>query len=400
MRDGEPLYQPVPESYSKLFRRFLGFGLLAWGGPVAQISMIRQELVEEEHWLDREHFNRVLAVYQVLPGPEATELCVYFGLLARGRLGGIIAGLAFILPGFLLMLALSWLYVTFGVASPLFAAVSYGVQPAVAALVVRALVRIGQHALTNRWLWAIAILAAVAERINVHFLVTLGFAGTIALLYQQRRYRLTAILGVLALIGLLVALQLPSFRTSGAAASMPSPVAAQPSLPTLLWSGLRSGALTFGGAYTVIPFLQSDAVEVGGWMSERQFLDGLALSGIIPGPLIIFATFVGYLGGGPIGAIILTFGIFLPAFAFTLVGHSVLEKLIANKSLHAFLDGVTAGVVGLIAATSLDIMRVAVVDVPALLIFAGALLAYFSWSAKSAVFVIMVTAGLIGLAVY
>src|SRR5215207_5166689 len=133
------------ESYPKLFWRFLKFGLLAWGGPVAQIAMIRQELVDEECWITSERFNRVLAVYQVLPGPEAHELCVYFGYLARGRLGGVLSGLGFMLPGFALMLALSWAYVRFGIAAIAPAGLFYGFQAAVLALIIRAVYRIGRH---------------------------------------------------------------------------------------------------------------------------------------------------------------------------------------------------------------------------------------------------------------
>src|SRR4028118_385032 len=121
---------PPREPYGKLFLRFLRFGFLAWGGPVAQIAMIRQELVEDEHWITKERFNRALAVYQVLPGPEAHELCVYFGMLARGRVGGLLAGLGFMLPGLVLVLLLSWFYVTFGVGSPLVAAAVPGVHAA------------------------------------------------------------------------------------------------------------------------------------------------------------------------------------------------------------------------------------------------------------------------------
>src|SRR5918997_5518030 len=120
------------EPYGQLFLRFLRFGFLAWGGPVAQIAMLRQELVEDEHWISRQQFNRVLAVYQVLPGPEAHELCVYFGMLARGRLGAVLAGLGFMLPGFGLMLLLSWAYVSVGLAAPLLAALLFGFKPAVA----------------------------------------------------------------------------------------------------------------------------------------------------------------------------------------------------------------------------------------------------------------------------
>ncbi len=137
------------ESYGKLFRRFLRFGFLAWGGPVAQIDMIRQELVAEEKWISPGHFKRLLAIYQVLPGPEAHELCVHFGMMSRGRIGGVLAGLGFMLPGFVLMFLLSWLYLSMNIAATGFQAVFLGIQPAVIALIVRACHRIGGHCLTD-----------------------------------------------------------------------------------------------------------------------------------------------------------------------------------------------------------------------------------------------------------
>src|SRR5215212_708120 len=147
------------QSHPNIFLRFLRFGFLAWGGPVAQIAMIRQELVEDEKWISPEKFNRVLSVYQVLPGPEAHELCVYFGMSALGQIGAFLAGLGFMLPGFMLMLLLSWFYVSYGISSPIFQSVFMGMQPAVAALIVRAVQRIGSHALhANAWLWGIAFL--------------------------------------------------------------------------------------------------------------------------------------------------------------------------------------------------------------------------------------------------
>src|SRR5688572_29167845 len=155
--------QVISESPGKIFLRFLRFGFFAWGGPVAQIAMIRQELVEEEKWVSREHFNKILAVYQILPGPEAHELCVHFGMLARGRWGGVLAGLGFMLPGFVLMFLLSWLYLTLDLATTAFQAVFLGIQPAVIALIVRACHRIGGHCLTDASLWIIGILAALSE---------------------------------------------------------------------------------------------------------------------------------------------------------------------------------------------------------------------------------------------
>jgi chromate transporter len=216
----------------------------------------------------------------------------------------------------------------------------------------------------------------------MHFLVTLGLAG---MLYAFTRRGEAAASPPLALLLLIPFLPL--------ALSV-----AAPGILVLFGYGLRSGLLTFGGAYTVIPFLQHDAVVAGGWMTNEQFLDGLALSSILPAPLIIFATFVGYLGGGPVGALALTAGIFLPAFGFTLAGHTYFEKLIENKTTHAFLDGVTAGVVGLIAATTIGLLRAAVTDLPAALICAAALIVLGRWKAKAAVAVVVLGAGLLGLA--
>jgi chromate transporter len=388
---------PPYESYGKLFLRFLRFGLLAWGGPVAQIAMLRQELVEEERWITRDRFNRTLAVYQVLPGPEAHELCVYFGMLSRGRLGGLLAGLGFMLPGFVLMFALSWFYVTVGITSPWFAALFAGVQAAVIALIVRAVHRIGRHALHDFALAGIAAVAFFAQLAGVHFALTLAAAGLMGVC-AVRRWRFGALVLGSAVLVLAAVMTFRLLGTDTRALGAPETHATSThaSVPTLLVAGLRGGLLTFGGAYTVIPFLQNDAVVIGQWMSNAQFLDGLALGGMLPAPLIIFATFVGYLGGGPLGAFAMTVGIFLPAFAFTLVGHAYLERLVAHTAFHSVLDGVTAGVVGLIAATTIELFRTAITSMPTLLIFATALLVLFRWTSKWATPVIILAAATVG----
>ena len=177
-------------SQSQIFLRFLRFGFLAWGGPVAQIAMIRRELVEEERWVSSGRFNRLLAVYQVLPGPEAHELCVHLGMLPGGRLGGFLAGLGFMLPGFVLMFALSWLYFTIDISQSALGAVFLGVQVAVIALIVRAVHRIGGHVLLDPWLWAIATASAAAAFLGVSFWITLPAAGLIYVLASQRRWAL------------------------------------------------------------------------------------------------------------------------------------------------------------------------------------------------------------------
>lgn len=381
-------------SYLKLFKRFLKFGCLAWGGPVAQIAMIREELVIDEKWISREQFNRVLGVYQVLPGPEAHELCVYFGMLAKGKLGGFLAGLGFMLPGFILMFVLSWFYVTYGIASPLFSGMFYGMQAVVPALIIKAIHRISDHSLTNQWLLALAIIAGITQFLGIHFGIILIFCGLSYFFIQQKKQILFILTGVL--FSIIVAAQI-FFPHALHPTVMTHTLLSPPSFTTLFYSGLRSGLLTFGGAYTVISFLQHDAVEIGRWMTNAQFLDGLALSGILPAPLIIFSTFVGYIGGGPVGSLLLTIGIFVPAFAFTLIGHNAIEKLIQKKSLHAFLDGVTAGVVGLIGATTLHLLKTSMTDWKVILLCAAALITLYRWKSKMAVVGVVLLAGIVGL---
>ncbi|WP_297099891.1 chromate efflux transporter [Thermomonas sp.] len=385
-----------------VFLRFLRFGALAWGGPVAQIGMIRQQLVDEEGWIDRDRFNRVLAVYQVLPGPEAHELCVYFGTLARGRLGGILAGLGFMLPGFVLMLALSWLYVRYGLRLEGWAGAMVAAQAAVAALIVRAIFRIGSHVLENRWLWMVATVAVLSQLASVHFAVTLAAGGLVYLLAHENRNLIAAWL--LAMSIALVAVKvwseggltgldaLTSASEPGSAARAGSMGAA-----ALFWSGLKAGLLTFGGAYTVIPFLQRDAVSQGAWMSNGQFLDGLALSGLLPAPLVIFATFVGYVGGGLAGSLAMTAGVFLPAFLFTLLGHDAMERAVQRPRVAEFLAGITAAVVGLITGTTLAILSGSIRDAHSLLVFSVALAALFLSKARLLVPAVVVVAALYGL---
>ncbi|MFD0740134.1 chromate efflux transporter [Lysobacter koreensis] len=374
--DATGAHYAVPrEPWWPLFLRFLRFGALAWGGPVAQIGMIRHELVDEERWISSAQFNRVLAVYQVLPGPEAHELCVYFGMRSRGRWGGVVAGLGFMLPGFVLMFALSWAYVRYGLKTAGLQAVFAAVQVAVAALIVRAVFRIGGHVVTDRWLWVIAILAAGAHLAGVHFAIVLAAAGSIYLLAQRQTRAAAALAALVTAAVVAFAWDAGGLAGFDALTAKPDAIgavarAAAMPLPALFWSGLKAGLLTFGGAYTVIPFLQRDAVTQGAWMSNAQFLDGLALSGLLPAPLIIFSTFVGYLGGGPWGAVAMTAGIFLPAFAFTLVGHDALEHLVHRPRIRVFLQGVTAGVVGLIAGTTLALLSVSLTGLPALVLFA------------------------------
>jgi chromate transporter len=206
-----------------------------------------------------------------------------------------------------------------------------------------------------------------------------------------------AVVMIAAIAGLSLAL-LGGLGLSSPAASGPAGGISEvdPSMVELFGSGLRTGLLTFGGAYTAIPFLRNDAVNVGRWMTDDQFLDGLALTGVLPAPLVIFGTFVGYVGGGLAGALALTAGIFLPAFAFTLVAHQPLERLVMRPAVHTFLIGVTAAVVGLITVAAIVLARAALVDGWTVAIAAVVLLLLFRSHAKLAVMAAVIGGGVAG----
>ena len=385
-------------SLAAIFARFLRFGLLAWGGPVAQIAMIKRELVEEEKWLTPERFNRLLAVYQVLPGPEAHELCVHLGMMKRGRLGGLLAGLGFMLPGFLLILALAWMYQRLDLHHPMIASVFLGIQIGVIALIVRAVHRIGEHVLVDKWLWAVGATSAVAAWLGVSFWIVLPAAGLFYAAAASDRTALATAIGVLG--AALAAWTMPAPALSAPVATTGNLAAAGSiGAGALFFSGLKAGLLTFGGAYTAIPFVRGDAVGRG-WISQGQFLDSLALGGIIPAPLIIFATFVGYLAGGMGGALAITAGIFLPAFGFALLFYDRLERVIEDERLHRLLEGVAAGVVGLIAVTAVQLGWGVVRSLPSaaigLSIFAVALALLYLWKSKLNVIVVVLGSALFG----
>jgi chromate transporter len=380
--------RPPELSYAALFIRFLRFGMLAFGGPVAQIAMIRRELVDEEKWIGSASFNKLLAVMQVLPGPEAHELCVHLGIRARGRIGGLLAGLGFMLPGFFLMLLLAWAYTRLPINGTVLGAMFLGVQAAVLAVIVRAVHRIGEHILLDPWLWAAAIAAATASFFGVSFWIVLPAAGAAYALALTRRYALASV--VLVIAGSAAAWTLAGGQ--GAAGATALVREAAPSAAALFWAGLKGGLLTFGGAYTAIPFIRNDTVGRG-WMTDAQFLDGLALSGILPAPLVIFSTFVGWISAGPAGALAITAGMFLPAFAFSLIFYEHLEAVAEHKRLQLLLLGVAAGVVGVIAVTVLDLTRTTAARTPNLLlslvIFAVALAVMYRWKSKLATPVVL-----------
>lgn len=369
---------PPPIGLTRLFLKFLRFGCLAFGGPVAQIAMLRQVLVEEEGWLSSARFNRLLAVMQILPGPEAHELCVHFGMMARGRIGGLLAGLGFMLPGLFLMLAAGWLYADWIVGNPGMIPIFFGIQIVVLAIILRAVQRIGSHILEDRLLWVLAAAAFGATLAGVPFWIPLVAAGLIYS-FAARRGIALVIFVVAAVLALAFAL-FPTSRVENVHAA-----ASQAGALALFIAGLKGGLLTFGGAYTAIPYVRADTVGRG-WLSDASFLDGVAIAGILPAPLVIFATFAGYVAGGLPGALAITAGMFLPAFAFSMIFFERLEAIAGNPALHHLLGGIAAAVVGVIAATLVQLGWSTAARAPdlsvALLIFGAALAAVWRLKGK------------------
>ena len=365
-----------------IFARFLKFGALAWGGPAAQIAMIKRECVDEEQWVDEETFRKTLAVYQVLPGPEAHELCVYFGRIRGGKLGGFLAGLGFMLPGFVLMLALSVLYVEADLAAHL-DELFYGLKAAVGAIVARALVRLSRSFITDEplALLAAAALALTAFASASFALVLLGAGLAYELWTNASRWTRRAHSFALG----------PGTIVAVATGALTFSLTAE-----IFWEGLKAGLVTFGGAYTVIPYLHDAAVDGQHWLTDAQFVDGLAMSGVLPAPLIIFSTFVGYIAGGLGGALAMTVGIFIPAFVFPIFCHRWLVAIAENPRIRPFLLGVAAGVIGLIAAVTVDILDTSVVDIPTALLAVAAFLALNRWHGKLTIVGVVLACGVTG----
>lgn len=341
--------------------------------------MIKHECVDEERWVSEETFKKTLAVYQVLPGPEAHELCVFFGRLRGGKIGAFLAGLGFMLPGFALMLGLSVLYVEADLSAHL-DELFYGLQAAVGALIARAVVRLGRSFITDAVLAVIAVASfALTVFASASFAVVLLGAGLAYELWSNRERW--------------------SGRTNSFAPMVLVAATAGLSLNAEIFiEGLKAGLLTFGGAYTVIPFLEASAVDAHHWLTPDQFVDGLALGGVLPAPLIIFSTFVGYIAGGLPGALLMTLGIFLPAFVFPIFLHDQLVAVANNRRIRPLLLGITAGVIGLIAAVAVDVIEASVVDIPAAALALGAFLVLNRYHGKLTVLYVVAGCGALGAA--
>ena len=385
---------PKPISFQEAFKFWLQLGFISFGGPAGQIAIMHRELVDKRRWVSEKRFLHALNFCMLLPGPEAQQLAIYLGWLMHRTRGGVVAGVLFVLPSLLLLIALSWIYMAHG-EQPLVAAIFYGIKPAVAAIVLHALHRIASRSLGNPLVapvpWALAAMSFIAVwALKVPFPVVVLSALLIGAVLARtapnalatgaghgkksgaetashaaavidddtptpphalfRRSRLAAVLAVGAALWLLPMAAL--FLAYGWDAT----------LTQIGWFFTKAALLTFGGAYAVLPYVNQAAVEHYQWLTTAQMMDGLALGETTPGPLIIIVAFVGFVAGwgrevlGPdalfsgaaLAACVATWFTFLPSFIFILVGGPWVESTRGNLKLTAPLAAVTAAVVGVI----------------------------------------------------
>ncbi|HEY6245012.1 MAG TPA: chromate efflux transporter [Pyrinomonadaceae bacterium] len=330
-------------SWREVSLYFLMLGFINIGGPVAQITMMYSHMVEKRRWLSKERFVQIMAFCHMLPGPEALQLAIYVGYLKRKLWGGIIAGLTFILPGAVVMILLSWLYVRYGSLPPVNDFL-YILKPAVLGIIGAGIIKLTRAAIRNVFLAVLLAVAFFAMRFGgVNFLLILLSAGLVNLIAAEGWQRFHS-----------VSLAMPSLAAVfGVSDSRWLQMA---------WLFLKTGLFSFGGAYASMAFLQQGAVEQHQWLTSSQLLDGVALSVATPGPFMLFTTFTGFVAGGLSGAIIATFFVFLPSFVFVLGGARYIEAVRNNQALQSFLAGVSAGVVGVIIVVSIELLPAALID--------------------------------------
>jgi chromate transporter len=360
---------PARGSIGELTAYFLRLGLLGFGGPVALVGQMERELVAERGWLSNEQMREAIAICQSLPGPLAIQVGIYVAYLRGGFWGAWAGGWAFILPNFVIVAALGALYVFLGDLQPV-TAIFYGVSPAVIALILHSCYRLAKLGMEDPVQWAIAAVCLV---------VTVILQAEVALLFIG-----AGIVGILY-YGNLLRRQPPILLQVSAAPVLAqlAPVTSASTLSKLLLFFLKAGSLTFGSGLVIVPFLEQGLVTQYGWLDQRQFLIAVAVGMISPGPVVITATFVGYLVAGFWGSLISTIGIFLPSFILVLVAAPLLARYRANPNVQGFVKGAYAAAIGTILGACILLGRIAIGDWLTVLIGVASLAVLFRWKVSN-----------------
>ncbi len=368
----------------QLMRYALKLGALGFGGPVALVGYMHRDLVERRNWLSEADYNDGLALAQMAPGPLAAQLAIYLGYVRYRVLGATLVGLAFVLPSFLMVVALGWAYVRFGELAWMQAAF-YGVGACVIGIIANSAIKLTKRTIgKDRLLWGIYVVLALATAITETEIVWLFLlAGMVAWFVKTP----------------------PVWLARARAQSLMWPLAL---LATGLWPDgvlwkiflffTNAGAFVFGSGLAIVPFLYGGVVKNFHWLNEQQFVDAVAVAMITPGPVVITVGFIGYLVAGFPGACVAALGTFLPCYLFTVIPAPFFKKYSRRPELHAFVNGVTAAAVGAITGAVFVLGRRSVIDLPTALLALGTLL--LCWKVKKIPEpIIVIAAALLGLAV-
>jgi chromate transporter len=380
----------------EIARSFLTIGAMSYGGP-AIMGIMQAEIQEKRQWVSKERFVEGLALVNALPGPAAAQLALFLGHARGGAWGAIAAGLGFVLPAFFIMLALTWIYTTFG-ALPAVRGAFYGIGPVVLGIFAVAIYRLGTNAIKGYAQGALALGAAALVALSPIGLVpVLLAAGALGIcLYHSRRLGLIALASVVLLYALSVLV-----AQSGLAPRLPAWLApgnhgTAPSLVELGAFFVKVGAFTFGGGLSILAFVEDQVVNRLGWLTAREFVDGLALGQLTPGPIIMLAAFVGYKVGGVAGAAVAAAAIFLPSFVLMLSVIPALNRVKQATWVRAFMRGVGPAVIGAIAVSLVAILPHAAPDPFAMAILLATVIAILLWRVRP--LPLMVAGGAVGVA--
>jgi chromate transporter len=367
---------------------FLRLGATGFGGPIALAGAMQRTLVEERGWTSRRDYMDGLALAQLAPGPLAAQLAMYLGFTHSGFIGASVVAVAFILPSFLIVWALSAAYVRFG-GLPWMRAAFYGIGAAVIAVIVRAAWRLARLTLGKGGLrWSIAVVLAVATAWTEREIAWLFLAaGLVAMLAGP----LAARTGTPAAVAVPLASALPA----AAATAIATATAVPTSLLQLFLFFAKAGAFVFGSGLAIVPFLYGGVVREHQWITDQQFLDAVAVAMITPGPVVITVAFIGYLVRGPLGMTAAAAGVFLPVFLFVVLPAPMFRRHVDRPALRAFVDGVTAAATGAIGGAAFVLARRAIVDLPTAGLALAALLVLARWRVPEPL--VIAAAGLLGL---
>jgi len=373
----------VPCTLRDLIAYFIRLGTFGFGGPIALAGYMQRDLVERRRWISEQDYKEGLALAQLAPGPLAAQLAIYLGWARGGLLGATLVAVAFIAPSFLMVLGLSALYVRFG-GLPWMLGAFYGVGAAVIAVIVRATVKLARLTLGgDHLLWGICGVSAAVTAWTESEIFSLFIAAGLITVVVRTRGR--------EALGTAVAL-IPwrAFAAVGGPAAGPADPA------TIFWFFAKAGAVVFGSGLAIVPFLHGGAVQRFHWLTERQFLDAIAVSMITPGPVVITVAFIGYLVGGVSGATLAALGVFLPVYLFVILPAPYFRRFARNPHVHAFVDGVTAAATGAIAGAAFVLGRRAITDLGAAIISVVAF-AILARAKRIPEPIVMVGAGILGL---